>query len=50
MGLILRRASKDVDEQSVGVRYPSFLFFERAHVVVSWLGQGLMNVGAVYIS
>ena len=50
MRLILRRASKDVDEQRVGVRYPSFRLFKRAHVVVSWLWQGLMNVGAVYIS
>jgi hypothetical protein len=47
--LVLHRASKDVDEQRVGIRYPSFLNFKRAHVVVSWLGQGLMDVGAVDI-
>ena len=49
MGLVLHRASEDVDEQRVWVRYPSFLYFVRAHVVVSSLGQGIVNIRTVHI-
>ncbi len=49
MRLMLHRASEDVNEQHVGVRYPSFLDLVRAHVVVSWLGQGIVDVGTVDI-
>ena len=49
MGLILDRASEDMDEQRFWIRYPSFLDFVGALFVVSLLGQGFDNDCAVNV-